>query len=130
MLEDQAAVGVVGLMLVVGLGWVALRQANIFAGMKLPQMLPNVIRLLRSQFAIISMLFVMLALLIYGIAKIGLVNSLSGEGHVERNRENNRMIITEDKDGCMDMRTLGRSNGVYLSIKPCKPSDGKTNPPQ
>jgi hypothetical protein len=40
------------------------------------------------------------------------------------------MIITEDKDGCMDMRTLGRSNGVYLSIKPCKPSDGKTNPPQ
>lgn len=130
MLEDQAAVGVVGLMLVVGLGWVALRQANIFAGMKLPQMLPNVIRLLRSQIAIISMLFVMLALLIYGIAKIGLVNSLSGEGHVERNRENNRMIITEDKDGCMDMRTLGRSNGVYLSIKPCKPSDGKTNPPQ
>jgi hypothetical protein len=67
----------------------------------------------------------MLGLLIYGVARFGLVNSLPSEQHVERNRENNRMIMSEDKDGCLDMRTLGRSNGVYLSLKPCKPADKK-----
>jgi hypothetical protein len=125
MLEDQAAIGVAGLMLVVGLGWFALRQANILAGTKLL----HLFRLFRMQIGVGVLLFLMLGLLIYGVARIGLVNSLAGEGHIERNRETNRMIITEDKDGCMDMRTLGRSNGVYLSIKPCKPSDGKPNSP-
>jgi len=69
-----------------------------------------------------------LGLLMFGISRTGLVSSLPNEQHVEYNRENGRLILSEDKDGCMDMRTLGRSNGVYLSVKPCKPKDKKDEP--
>jgi hypothetical protein len=59
--------------------------------------------------------------LVYGVAKIGLINSLPAEQqHVERNRENNRMSMREDKDGCIDVRSLGRSNGVYMAVNKCK----------
>lgn len=121
MLEDQAALGVVGLILFVVLVTFGFMRANdIWA-----TIVKFVGKYLKTRAALISLLFVMLSLLIYGIASVGLVNSLPSEKHVERNRENNRMIMTEDKDGCLDMRTLGRSNGVYLSLKPCKPGDKK-----
>jgi len=70
-----------------------------------------------------GIIIAVMVLLLMGVSRIGLVNSLPGEQHMERNRDSNRLIITEDKDGCLDMRTLGRSNGVYMSIKPCKPGD-------
>jgi hypothetical protein len=70
-----------------------------------------------------------MVLLLYGIAHYGIVNSLPPEQHIERSRDSNRLVITEDKDGCMDVRTLGRSNGVYMAIAPCKPGE-KNKPPQ
>jgi hypothetical protein len=120
MLDDQAAIGVVGLILFAVLVVTVFTRFNdIFAAVA-----GTVVKFIKTRFAIVSLIFLMLGLLIYGIASFGLVNSLpSEEKHVERNRENNRMILSEDKDGCLDMRTLGRSNGVYLSLKNCKPLD-------
>ena len=122
MLEDQAAFGVVGLiMFVVTVVFVFMRFNSIFFALW-----DLFIRLMKTRAAIISLIFLMMGLLIYGVASFGLVNSEpSEEKHVERNRENNRMIMSEDKDGCLDMRTLGRSNGVYLSLKKCGPDAKK-----
>jgi len=122
MLEDQAAFGVVGLiMIVVTVVFVFMRFNSIFFALW-----DLFIRLMKTRAAIISLIFLMMGLLIYGVASFGLVNSEpSEEKHVERNRENNRMIMSEDKDGCLDMRTLGRSNGVYLSLKKCGPDAKK-----
>jgi hypothetical protein len=117
MLEDQAAFGVVGLiMIAVTVVFVFMRFNSIFVALWVAFM-----RIMKTRVALVSLLFLALSLLIYGVASFGLVNSLpkEEERHVERNRENNRMIIGEDKDGCIDMRTLGRSNGVYLSLKKC-----------
>ena len=117
MLEDQAAFGVVGLIVIaVSVVFVFMRFNTIFIALW-----ELFIRVMKTRVALVSLLFLALSLLIYGVASFGLVNSLpkEEERHVERNRENNRMIMSEDKDGCLDMRTLGRSNGVYLSLKKC-----------
>jgi hypothetical protein len=82
--------------------------------------------------AISLVLIAIMALLLVGVSRSGMVTSLSGEGRIERSHDSNRLILTEDKDGCLDMRTLGRSNGVYMSIKPCHPGDkdkDKSQPP-
>ena len=119
MLEDQAALGVVALILFAVLLTLGFMRANhIFSAV-----FRFFGRILKTKVAVVAAIFLMLSLLIYGVANFGLVNSLPNEDRkaVERNRENNRMVVSQDKDGCMDMRTLGRSNGVYLSLKPCKP---------
>ena len=76
---------------------------------------------LRTRGAAVTMIGMVMSLLLLGIAHYGLVNSLPPERPVERSRQDvNRVKLTEDKDGCVDARTLGRSNGVYMSLKPCK----------
>jgi hypothetical protein len=126
MLDDQAALGVVGLILVTVMVVVGLMRFNYIFATVSTAVTRVVTRVMRTRAAVISLVFLMLGLLIYGIASFGLVNSLpSEEQHVERNRETNRMIMSQDKDGCLDMRTLGRSNGVYLSLNKCKPADKK-----
>jgi hypothetical protein len=80
---------------------------------------------LRTRTALITLVVLGLALLLYGIAQFGLVNSLPAEQRVERSRDNNRLMITQDKDGCIDMRTLGRSNGIYMSVQPCDKNKNK-----
>lgn len=126
-MEDQAAIGVaVVLILFIFLGVLAMR-ANVIT----EAFLRSLRAALRTRTAIVSLVILTMALLLFGIARYGLVNSLPAEQHVERNRDNNQYVITEDKDGCIDMRKLGRSNGVYMSIAPCKPGDkDKQNQPQ
>src|ERR1700743_1811653 len=75
---------------------------------------------LRSRGAAAAMIFGALSLLLLGVAHYGLVNSLPPEQHVEKSHDGNRMKVTEDANGCVDTRTLGRSNGVYMSVKSCK----------
>jgi hypothetical protein len=121
MLEDQAALGVVALILFVIMVTFGFMNANVISN----AIVNTATKILKTRAAILSLVILMMFLLIYGVASFGLINSLPSEQHVERNRENNRMILSEDKDGCLDMRTLGRSNGVYLSLKPCKTPDKK-----
>jgi hypothetical protein len=127
MIEDKAALGVVALILVVALIWFGLRRLDwivaYFVGLFRPLKMPDS----ASKILVVAIGGVMFGLLIWGVASYGLVNALPGQPHVERNRENSRMIVTEDKDGCVDMRSLGRSNGVYMSIKPCKPNEQKAD---
>jgi len=125
-MEDQAAIGVaVVLILFIFLG-VLLMRANVITS----AFLRSVRAGLRTRMALITGISVVMALLLFGIARYGMVNSLPAEQHVERNRDSNQYIMTEDKDGCIDMRKLGRSNGVYMSVAPCKPGDKtKTQPP-
>ena len=124
-MENQAAIGaVVILLLFIFLG-VLLTRANLIGG----AFVKSIGAALRSRTALVAFLVLGMALLLYGITQFGLVNSLPGEQHVERNRESNRLVITQDKDGCVDMRTLGRSNGVYMSVQPCKPGDKNKPPP-
>jgi hypothetical protein len=118
-MEDQAAIGVAAvLILFIFLGVLAMR-ANVITGAFMRSMRAA----LRTRTAIISGVVLVMALLLFGIARYGLINSLPAEQHVERNRDHNEYVITEDKDGCIDMRKLGRSNGVYMSVAPCKPGD-------
>ena len=123
-MEDQAAIGAVAVLLLFIFLGVLLARANVITG----AFVKSIRSALRTRTALVTLVVLGLALLLYGIAQFGLVNSLPAEQHVERNRDSNRLIITQDKDGCLDMRTLGRSNGVYMSIKPCKPGD--KNQPQ
>ena len=123
-MEDQAAIGAVAVLLLFIFLGILLTRANVITG----AFVKSIRSALRTRTALVTLVVLGLALLLYGIAQFGLVNSLPAEQHVERNRDNNRLIITQDKDGCLDMRTLGRSNGVYMSIKPCKPGD--KNQPQ
>ncbi len=78
---------------------------------------------LRSRGAAMAMIFGALSLLLLGVAHYGLVNSLPPEQHVEKSHDGNRMKVTEDANGCVDTKTLGRSNGVYMSVKSCKDPD-------
>jgi len=118
-MEDQAAIGAVAVMLLfIFLGVLAMR-ANVWTG----AFMRSIRAALRTRTALISGIALIMVLLLFGIARYGMVNSLPAEQHVERNRSTNQYVITEDKDGCIDMRKLGRSNGVYMSIAPCKPGD-------
>lgn len=118
-MEDQAAIGVaVVLILFIFLGVLAMR-ANVITS----AFMRSVRAALRTRTALITGIALIMVLLLVGIAQYGMVNSLPAEQHVERNRDNNKYIMTEDKDGCIDLRKLGRSNGVYMSIAPCKPGD-------
>jgi len=124
-MEDQAAIGVaVVLILFIFLG-VLLMRANVITS----AFMRSVRAGLRTRTALISGVVLVMALLLFGIARYGMINSLPAEQHVERNRDTNQYIITEDKDGCIDMRKLGRSNGVYMSVAPCKPGDKTKNQP-
>lgn len=117
MIEDMAALGVVALSLLVFLTVVALMRITV-----IKDKLLEFIRVSApSKLVVLSILALVGFLgLVYGVASVGLVNSLPAEQHVERNRENNRVSVREDKDGCLDMRTLGRSNGVYMAVNKCK----------
>jgi len=122
MLDDQAAIGVVGFILVIVLAVTIFMRFNDTVS----AISAFLVKAMKTRAAIIALVFLMLGLLIFGISSYGIVNSLpKEEQHVERNRENNRLILSEDKDGCLDMRTLGRSNGVYLSLNKCKPAEKK-----
>ncbi len=121
MLDDHAASGVVAFIQFATVLWVGIKRANIMSN----AFVTVLATLVRNRFVAVGLVFLALGLLVLGVGRYGLVNALPNEQHVERNRENNRMMISEDADGCMDMRTLGRSNGVYMSIKPCKPHDKK-----
>lgn len=122
-MEDQAAIGVaVVLILFIFLG-VLLMRANVITSAFMRSMRAA----LRTRTALVSGIVVVMALLLFGIARYGMINSLPAEQRIERNRDNNQYVITEDKDGCIDMRKLGRSNGVYMSVAPCKPGDKAKN---
>src|SRR4051794_20099182 len=123
-MEDQAAIGAVAVLLLFIFLGILLTRANLIGDV----FVKSIRAALRTRAALVTLIVFGLALLLYGIAQFGLVNSLPAEQHVERNRENNRLIITQDKDGCVDVRTLGRSNGVYMAVQPCKPGD-KNKPP-
>lgn len=125
-MDDSAAIGAVVVLLLLVFAWILLSRANLIGG----AFVKSVRAALHTRTALVTALVIGIALLLYGIAQYGLVNSLPAEQHVERNRESNRLIITQDKDGCLDMRTLGRSNGVYMSIQPCKPGDKNKNQQQ
>ena len=71
-----------------------------------------------------------IVLLLYGVAQFGMITPLSDEKHIERDRQSSRLVITQDKDGCIDARTLGRSNGVYMALAPCKPGDKDKDKPK
>lgn len=118
-MEDQAAIGAIAVLLLFIFVGILLTRANLIGTAFLKSVRPA----LRTRAALVTLVVLGLVLLLYGIAQFGLVNSLPAEQHVERNRDSNRLIITQDKDGCLDMRTLGRSNGVYMSVQPCKPGD-------
>lgn len=124
-MEDQAAIGAVAVLLLFIFLGILLTRANLIGG----AISKSIRAALRTRTALITAIVLGLTLLLFGIARFGLVNSLPAEQHVERNRDNNRLIITQDKDGCIDMRTLGRSNGVYMSVQPCKPGDKNKPPP-
>jgi hypothetical protein len=120
-METQAAIGaVIVLLLLVFLG-IGLMRANVITGAFIRTLQRNV----RTRFLVVLGAVGIFVLLLYGIAEFGMVNPLAGEQHIERNRQTNRLVITEDKDGCLDLRTLGRSNGVYMAVQPCKPGDKK-----
>jgi len=124
-MEDQAAIGVaVVLILFIFLGVLAMR-ANVITS----AFMRTLRAVLRTRTALISGVVLVMALLLFGVARYGMINSLPAEQHVERNRDSSRYVITEDKDGCIDMRKLGRSNGVYMSVAPCKPGDKTKNQP-
>lgn len=130
-MEDQAAIGVAVVMILFILLGVLAMRANVITSAFMRSMRSA----LRTRTALISGIALVMMLLLVGIARYGMINSLPAEQHVERNRDNNQYVITEDKDGCIDMRKLGRSNNVYMSVAPCKPGDknkDKTqqNPPQ
>jgi hypothetical protein len=124
-MEDQAAIGAVAVLLLFIFLGILMTRANLIGG----AFVKSIRAAFRTRTALVTLIVFGLALLLYGIAQFGLVNSLPAEQHVERNRENNRLIITQDKDGCVDMRTLGRSNGVYMSVQPCKPGDKNKQQP-
>ena len=125
-MEDQAAIGAVAVLLLFIFLGILLTRANLIGG----AFVKSIKLALRTRTALVTLIVFGLVLLLYGIAQFGLVNSLPAEQRVERNRDNNRLIITQDKDGCLDMRTLGRSNGVYMSVKPCKPGEKDKNQQQ
>jgi hypothetical protein len=128
-MEDQAAIGVAAVLILFILVGVLATRANVITA----AFMNSIRAALRTRTAVISLVVLIMALLLFGIARYGLVNSLPTEQHVERNRENNQYVITEDKDGCIDMRKLGRSNNVYMAVAPCKPGDkdkDKQNQPQ
>jgi len=126
-MEDQAAIGAVAVLLLFIFLGILLARANLIGG----AFVKSIRAALRTRTALVSLIVIGLALLLYGVAQFGLVNSLPAEQHVERSRgDNNRLIITQDKDGCTDVRTLGRSNGVYMAVTPCKPADKNKPPPQ
>ena len=77
----------------------------------------------RTPFLVALGIAAAIVLLLYGIAQFGMVTPLAEEKHIERDRQSSRLVITQDKDGCIDLRTLGRSNGVYMAVAPCKPGD-------
>jgi len=113
------------LLLFVFLG-VLLQRANVLTG----AFLKSVGDALRTRTAAVGGLILLVTvLMVVLISRLGVINAQNSEQRVERNRDSNRLVITEDKDGCLDMRTLGRSNGVYMSIKPCKPGGDKNQPP-
>ena len=125
-MEDQAAIGAVAVLLLFIFLGVLLTRANLITG----AFMKSIRAVLRTRTALVTLVVLGLALLLYGIAQFGLVNSLPAEQHVERSRgDNNRLVITQDKDGCVDVRTLGRSNGVYMAVSPCKPGDKNKPPP-
>jgi len=124
-MENQAAIGAVAVLLLFIFLGILLARANVIGG----AITKSLGAALRTRTALVTALVLGFALLLFGIARLGLVISLPAEQHVERNRDNNRLIITQDKDGCIDMRTLGRSNGVYMSVQPCKPGDKNKPPP-
>jgi hypothetical protein len=88
-----------------------------------------VVEALRTRAAIAGLLVLMTALLLFGITNYGLVNSTPGDAPVDRHREN-KVVIFEDKDGCQDSRSMGKSNGVYLAVKKCDPGIMKEPPPK
>ncbi len=118
-MEDQAAIGAVAVMLAFILLGVLAARANVLTG----AFMRSIRTALRNRIALVSVIVLIMVLLLFGVSRYGMVNSLPAEQHVEHNRETNQYIITEDKDGCVEMRKLGRSNGVYMSIAPCKPGD-------
>jgi hypothetical protein len=127
-MDDQAAISVVAVLILFIVVGIVLVRANVITS----AFRRSVYAGLRTRTALISGIALVMALLLFGIARYGMINSLPAEQSVDRNRESNQYIMTEDKDGCIDMRKLGRSNGVYMSIAPCKPGDkNKTQqPPQ
>lgn len=120
MSEDLATFGVVAIILLLG--------ALILSVRRMTRLFPVWSRVLRRPAVAGAILVLLCAALAAGVARVGLVNSQPGDQHVEHHRENNRLILSEDENGCLDMRTLGRSNGVYLSVKPCKGIDKKDEP--
>lgn len=124
-MEDQAAIGAVAVLLLFIFLGILLTRANLITG----AFVKSIRAALRTRTALVTGIVLALAFLLYGIAQFGLVNSLPAEQRVERHRDNNRLIITQDKDGCTDVRTLGRSNGVYMAVSPCKPGDKNKPPP-
>lgn len=118
-METQAAIGAVIVLVLIILLVIGLMRANVMT----EAFLRTVKRNVRGQFLVAFGVCAAIFLLLYGISQFGLVNPLAEEKHIERNRESNRLVITQDKDGCTDLRTLGRSNGVYMAVSPCKPGD-------
>jgi len=118
-MEIQAEIGAVIILILLILLGIGLMRANVIT----ETVLRTARRKVRTRFLVAFGVTAAVVLLLYGIAQYGMVNSLPAEQHVERNRQSNRLVITEDKDGCLDMRTLGRSNGVYMAVQPCKPGD-------
>jgi len=125
-METEAAIGAVIVLLLITLIGVGLMRANLMTGAAIRTVRRNV----RAPFLWVLGGVAVIVLLLYGAAQVGMVNPLAEEKHIERNRESNRLVITQDKDGCIDARTLGRSNGVYMALAPCKPADKNKTPAQ
>jgi len=123
-METKAAIGAVVILLVLIFLGIGLMRANMITGTVIRSVRKNV----RTPFLMAFGIIAAIVLMLWGVAQIGMVNPLAEEKHIERNRESNRLVITQDKDGCIDARTLGRSNGVYMALAPCKPAD--KNKPQ
>jgi len=123
-METKAAIGAVVILLVLIFLGIGLMRANMITGTVMRSVRKNV----RTPFLMAFGIVAAIVLMLWGVAQIGMVNPLAEEKHIERNRESNRLVITQDKDGCIDARTLGRSNGVYMALAPCKPGD--KNKPQ
>ena len=118
-METKAAIGAVVILLVLIFLGIGLMRANMITGTVMRSVRKNV----RTPFLMAFGIVAAIVLMLWGVAQIGMVNPLAEEKHIERNRESNRLVITQDKDGCIDARTLGRSNGVYMALAPCKPAD-------
>ena len=123
-MELQAEIGAVVILILLVLIGIGLMRANVITGAFLRKARGTV----RTRFLVALGIAAAVVLLLYGVAQYGMVNSLPAEQHVERNRQSNRLVITEDKDGCLDLRTLGRSNCVYIAVQPCKPCDKDKKP--